>query len=190
VIKIQYTPGQPGARVFSRISTHEFDTREQAEYFAAIFDKSPAHMGDNLRFGWALGYLAKEMEAAPTAGDVFPSLAPTIVTCETNRRIMECEAVTADDVEPPSLIDQVRAAAPLKDGWEWVQGPSSRISLLNPDGIWGQVSTVGHGYQALSIPDGLESIPPGELGETWRPWANADMTECCLSLALHCGALA
>ena len=102
MIKIQYTPGQPGARVFSRISTHEFDTREQAEYFAAIFDKSPAHMGDNLRFGWALGYLAKEMDAAPTAGDVFPSLAPTIVTCEANRRIMEGEAVTADDVEPPS----------------------------------------------------------------------------------------
>ena len=154
-IRIQYTPGQPGARVFSETCDHEFDTREQAEHFAAIFDKSPAWMGDNLRFGWALGYITKEGEATPSREDT-------------------------------SLIDQVRAAAPLKDGWRWSEVETYTNLLQYTDGLPQFSGTLYFDEYWVFCGGYPERVGFGDF----RLPIDVPVTEAAHRLAHHAGALA
>ena len=176
-IKITTTYGEPKARASSATYTHVFDTREDAEHFAEVFNRSPIK-GDNARFGWALGYLAKEGEQRD----------PSIVTFKAKRKISAGEFVTAEDVEvPTSLLDQVRAAAPLKDGWEWEALPAyGLVRLSGGDDTFGQVYP-----EPLNKEECTEDYVGalGSLGEG-RPLFIDSVEDAALAVAADAGALA
>ena len=110
-ITISTTYGETGATVHAALDSQGFPTVQQAERFAKVLTNSPSEPDPNTRFGWALGYIARENE-----GTANVTIAPL-----------------------PSLLDQVIAAAPLKDGWYW-SAAETYINLISRDGRYGPQS--------------------------------------------------